>query len=141
MISSPGKRLLAFILDVLVSFALFLVISFFIGIPAAFIPEDSTSNNFLSSIYAIYVIILMLSTIIIQFYFWSKSTSMGKAILKMKVVDKETRSPVGFWKMFLREVIGKQISGLFLGLGYLWIFIDRDNQTWHDKIFDTVVIG
>ncbi|GAA0115324.1 RDD family protein [Clostridium senegalense] len=140
MISSPGRRFLAYILDILVSFILALIISLFIGLPSIFIADTENINSFFSGLYAVYIGVLILSTIIIQFYFWSKSTSMGKAILKMKVLDKRTRQPVGFLKMVLRELIGKQVSGLFFGLGYIWIFIDKDNQAWHDKIFDTIVV-
>ncbi|MCL6558264.1 MAG: RDD family protein, partial [Firmicutes bacterium] len=47
----------------------------------------------------------------------------------------------GFLTMLIREWIGKWISGLILGLGFLWILFDRDNQGWHDKLMSTYVIG
>lgn len=42
--------------------------------------------------------------------------------------------------MILREVIGKFVSGLVLGIGFFWAIWDKDNQTWHDKIAGTVVV-
>lgn len=92
-------------------------------------------------LYAIYAIVMVVITISLQLYFWSKSTSMGKALLKMKVVDKDSYEPVGFWKMVLRELIIKHVSGICFGLGYLWILIDsQTHQSWHDKILNTLVV-
>lgn len=42
--------------------------------------------------------------------------------------------------MLFRELFIKQISGICFGLGYLWMLFDQDNQTWHDKILNTVVV-
>jgi uncharacterized RDD family membrane protein YckC len=30
---------------------------------------------------------------------------------------------------------------LLFGLGYIWAAFDANNETWHDKIFDTWVVG
>ncbi|MBI3127868.1 MAG: RDD family protein [Candidatus Tectomicrobia bacterium] len=64
----------------------------------------------------------------------------GKWLLGERVVHKMTGEPAGFWRMVLREVVGKAVSGIFFGLGYLWAIWDRDAQAWHDKIADTVVL-
>jgi len=37
-------------------------------------------------------------------------------------------------------LIGRFLSGLFLGLGYFWALFDRNAQAWHDKLAGTVVI-
>jgi len=42
--------------------------------------------------------------------------------------------------MFLREAFGKTISAMVLYLGFIWIFIDEENQAWHDKIFNSNVV-
>jgi uncharacterized RDD family membrane protein YckC len=42
--------------------------------------------------------------------------------------------------MLLREIVGKWVSGLLIGLGYFWAIWDKDGQAWHDKIAGTVVI-
>src|SRR5690606_15441256 len=47
----------------------------------------------------------------------------------------------GFLTMLFREWIGKWISGLIFGLGFLWILFDRDNQGWHAKIASTYVVA
>lgn len=51
----------------------------------------------------------------------------GKNLLGMRVIKEDGRH-AGFLTMLIREWVGKWISGLILGLGFLWILFDRDNQ-------------
>lgn len=57
----------------------------------------------------------------------------------MRVI-KEDGTGAGFFRMLIRESIGKAISGLIFSLGYLWILFDRDKQGWHDKLVSTYVV-
>ena len=86
------------------------------------------------------VMILMLVFLGAELYFFSRSQTIGKAILGLRVVDARTGRPVGFAKMLLREIIVKKASSSVLWLGYIWILIDKYNRGWHDKILDTYVI-
>lgn len=72
------------------------------------------------------------------YFIWKYGATLGKKWLKIKVVNKEGKNPT-FIQAFLRETIGKFLSGLFL-LGYLWAIWDKDRQTWHDKIASTYVV-
>ena len=76
------------------------------------------------------------------FFFWflSKGMTLGKWLMGEMVVEKLSGNYPGFWRMILREVIGKFVSGMLLGLGFLWAIWDKDNQAWHDKIAGTVVV-
>ena len=60
--------------------------------------------------------------------------------LKIKVVLKDTGEVPGYTKAFLRELVGKFVSSLVLGLGYFSVLWDKDKQGWHDKMAGTVVI-
>jgi uncharacterized RDD family membrane protein YckC len=64
----------------------------------------------------------------------------GKKLLGLQVVNSQTGQIPGFGKMFLREIIGRILSGLFLGLGYFWALFDKNSQAWHDKLAGTVVV-
>jgi uncharacterized RDD family membrane protein YckC len=59
--------------------------------------------------------------------------SLGRKFLNIAVLDNRGR-PIGVGSAFLREVIGRFISGLVCYIGYLNAFWDRRNQMWHDKI-------
>jgi uncharacterized RDD family membrane protein YckC len=76
----------------------------------------------------------------VQVFFWTKSTSIGKRILRMYVVNKDTEERVGFFWMLLRETVGKFLSSLVCSLGFIWILFDDNRQGWHDKIVSSVVI-
>ena len=88
---------------------------------------------------ALFGIILLIGYLILQIYMMTKSTSLGKRLLGLKVYNKNTNQPVGFWMMLVREIIGKFISAMIFSLGFLWILFDKDNQGWHDKLIGSVV--
>ena len=69
-----------------------------------------------------------------------KGLTPGKMILGLQVVNYQTGEIPGFWKMVLREIVGRIISGLFFSLGYWWALFDKNAQAWHDKLAGTVVL-
>ncbi|MFW6029450.1 MAG: RDD family protein [Halanaerobiales bacterium] len=86
-----------------------------------------------------YMSVILIALGIAQLYMQTKSTSLGKRLMGMFVVDKQGKR-VGFGKMFLRETFGKILSGMIFSLGYLWILIDDNNQAWHDKFINSIVV-
>ncbi|WP_026895784.1 RDD family protein [Clostridiisalibacter paucivorans] len=138
MISTPIRRLLANIIDSI----LIGIISFIFaitGILLQVVSMDVDSDASLG-IYLGFMIMTILVPIILQGYFWTKSTSLGKRAMGMKVIKKDSNENMSFFMMLIRETIGKYISGFIFFLGYIWILIDDDNQAWHDKLVGSVVI-
>jgi uncharacterized RDD family membrane protein YckC len=84
-------------------------------------------------------VLLFLAYIVWALVLFGKGTTPGKNALGMYVID-ERGGRAGFGRMLAREWIGKFISGLVFGLGYLWILFDKDRQAWHDKLMSTYVI-
>ena len=76
------------------------------------------------------------------FFCWllSKGMTLGKWLLREKVVEKLSGNYPGFWRMVLRETIGKGVSGMIFGIGFFSAIWDKDGQAWHDKIAGTVVV-
>jgi uncharacterized RDD family membrane protein YckC len=68
-----------------------------------------------------------------------RGQTLGKRLLKERVLVERTGEPAGLLRMLIRDTIGKMISGLFLGLGFWWILFDSKGQGWHDKLVGTVV--
>jgi len=68
-----------------------------------------------------------------------KSETPGKRLLGLRVVDAQGHS-LGFWRSLVREVPGKFLSGLFLGLGFLWAAWDRRKRGWHDYLGRSYVV-
>jgi predicted Zn finger-like uncharacterized protein len=63
----------------------------------------------------------------------------GKMAVQVKVI-RTNGAEVGYVHAFLREVVGKFLSKLILGIGYLMVAVDSRKQGLHDKIADTYVI-
>jgi uncharacterized RDD family membrane protein YckC len=68
-----------------------------------------------------------------------RGATLGKRLLGIRVVGRDGRY-ISLPRSFVREVIGKWISGVFFSLGYLWALWDQDKQAWHDKLASTYVV-
>ncbi|MEH6473337.1 MAG: RDD family protein [Halopseudomonas sp.] len=78
--------------------------------------------------------------VVVVMAFWIiKSSTPGKMIFGMKIVDAETYGKVTTQRLFLRY-ISYFIAMLPLFLGIIWVGFDKKKQGWHDKIAKTVVI-
>lgn len=63
----------------------------------------------------------------------------GKMLLRLKVVRSDGTG-ITYGRAALREILGKFVSGITLGVGYLMVAFDARKQGLHDKIADTCVI-
>ncbi|ORX05792.1 hypothetical protein AWC30_08155 [Mycolicibacillus trivialis] len=66
-------------------------------------------------------------------------SSIGKSVLKFKVVGEATGQPIGFGLSFVRQ-IAHAIDGVILCIGYLFPLWDQKRQTLADKIMSTVCL-
>ncbi len=64
----------------------------------------------------------------------------GKMALRLKVVHNDGDGDIGYGTAFLREVFGKFLSGIILGIGYLMVAFRSDKRGLHDLIAGTRVI-
>ena len=72
--------------------------------------------------------------------FWVyKSATPGKMATKITIVDAKTGG-----KPSTRQLVGRYfayyVSIIPLGMGIIWVGIDKRKQGWHDKLAGTVVI-
>ncbi len=63
----------------------------------------------------------------------------GKMALKIKVIRTDG-GDVSYGRAALREVLGKFLSGIVLGIGYLMVAFTKEKQGLHDMIADTYVV-
>jgi len=133
-LATPGKRLGAYFLDFVIPV---LAVMFIFGIGGLGVAAGGRRAGGTLGV-------LLASVLVIVYIVWAirlfaQGTTPGKKALGMYVV-KEDGQRAGFLTMLFREWIGKWISGFLLGLGYLWILIDKDRQAWHDKLASTFVV-
>ena len=72
-------------------------------------------------------------------YFFGKGQTPGMKAMAIQLCGTDGTYPIGYEKGSLRW-IGMVISEFVMGLGFLWILIDKNNQGWHDKIAGTYVV-
>jgi len=69
----------------------------------------------------------------------SRGGTPGKLLLGIRVVDAQTREPLGAGRALGRG-LACILSLLSLGLGYLWLVFDPRHQALHDKLAGTLVV-
>jgi uncharacterized RDD family membrane protein YckC len=88
-----------------------------------------------------YVYRIVLLTLIVGFFgfFWTRrGQTLGMMAWRLKVV--RTDGALLSWLDTLKRLAGALVSWLPAGLGYFWIWIDREHLAWHDRWSDTRVI-
>jgi uncharacterized RDD family membrane protein YckC len=65
----------------------------------------------------------------------------GARIAGVKVVRSDTGAPIGVGRALGRTLFAGLLSGQVCYLGYFWMLWDGKNQTWHDKVVDSVVVS
>ena len=141
-IASMQKRISAFVLDDLI-ISMFLMIIFYDQIAILFsnITEvDQTSleqmNMFLSeNILIVFAIKVLYHTILI----WQNGMTIGKYIVKIKVINLDSEQRPSFQQSFLRASI-RLISEALFYIGFIMAFFTPLKQTLHDKLSNCVVV-
>jgi uncharacterized RDD family membrane protein YckC len=68
-----------------------------------------------------------------------KAATLGKMAFDLKVISEDgTRLTLG--KIFLRETVGKIVSGLIIMIGYIMAAFTEKKQALHDKFASSVVV-
>lgn len=130
-LAEPGSRLLAYLIDVGVIIAAYIVVIIFASILGAI---------HLGAIGALLLVILWVAAICYVPYFWATQDGQtpGKKAMHIKVVRTDGQ-PLTIGTAIVRY-IGYWISSFIFYLGFLWILWDPQKQGWHDKIASTLVV-
>ncbi|MFI9654995.1 RDD family protein [Guyparkeria sp. GHLCS8-2] len=75
---------------------------------------------------------------VILFWHYAQATP-GKMAISARIVDAETGEKPSTGQ-FIGRYLGYFVAIIPLGLGILWVAIDRRKQGWHDKLAGTVVV-
>jgi uncharacterized RDD family membrane protein YckC len=141
-IADPKKRISAFIIDDIVISLLFMAI-FYDQISVLFgdvavIDQTAleTLNHFITENFLILVMIKVLYHGVLV---WQNGMTLGKYIMKIKVIDLDTGNVPNVSKAFLRAAL-RIPSEVFFYLGFLMAFFVPYMQTLHDKLSKCVVI-
>lgn len=142
-IASHQKRVAAFVIDD-IAISMFFIIIFYDQLSTLFsevtvVDEAATYaiNAFLAqNLFVVLAIKLIYHTVLI----WQNGMTLGKYIMKIKVIDLETGSIPSFSKAFLRASVRIPSEVLFY-VGFLLAFFVPLKQTLHDKLSNCVVVN
>lgn len=94
--------------------------------------EAFTAQQFLFPLY------LLLVSFFFYAWFWTHGgQTLGLRAWKIKVLTLD-RKPIT-WKQALLRFSIAILSWFFLGLGVLWILIDKNQRSWHDHLSKTAL--
>lgn len=132
-------RLAAYLIDWLIVGVVLLIVRIPIWISALVHPDNLLVCDFIFQ-YSLADIILYVLTvayfILLTYY---TGATLGKRALHIRVISIEDR-PMTFFEVVYRETVGKFLSGIIIGIGFLMIGIDKEKRGIHDLLADTRVI-
>lgn len=80
---------------------------------------------------------LVLVTAVFFTGFWTHGgQTLGMRAWRLRLVSSADAGPVS-WKQSLLRLAGACLSVGAVGLGFFWLWIDKDRRTWHDRLSGT----
>jgi len=142
-IASSQKRITSFVIDDIV-ITLFFIIIFYDQFSALFSNITVVDEAALQSVNAFIaenlLVVLSIKLIYHTVFVWQNGMTLGKYLMKIKVIDLETGNIPGFQKAFLRASVRIPSEMLFY-VGFLMAFFVPLKQTLHDKVSNCVVVN
>ncbi len=134
------RRLGAQLLDNLLFLVPLLLAVLAVGSATSGSSDDKIAAGLATFYIGLYLVVLPANFIYGGAMLSRRGQTLGKMATGVRVVAPDGGNP-GFWRGAFREILGKGISGaICIVLGYIWMLWDPQQQTWHDKIFDTHVV-
>ncbi len=132
-------RVVASLLDSLLAGLAQFVFAFILNITAGHLmggldPQGSAAYGMLTALFGI-----VFGIAYSVFFTGYCGQTPGKMVVRIKVI-RTSGAEISYGRAFLREVPGKFLSGLILGIGYLMVAFDDRKQGLHDRIADTYVV-
>lgn len=135
-----GIRLGAYIIDNLILGIGLLVVKFIFFIMTNIVGINFFSNQILFQYTLSDIILYICRALYFVLLTYFTSATIGKHILKLKVISTNNNGQYTFIDILYRETIGRFLSNLIIHAGYILIFINKDKSSLHDMLADTRVI-
>lgn len=74
------------------------------------------------------------------FFIMQYGATIGKIVMKIRVVELATLSNPGFLSAFNRSVF-RVVSEMLFYLGFVWAMLDPYRRGWHDRTARTLVVN
>lgn len=133
-LADKGKRATAFFIDeVLLSFLLLIALweSF---------SQATTTEDIILLTNSVVLEYMALKIIYQAFFIMQYGASVGKIVMKIKVIEIKTLQNPNVL-VSINRAIFRVLSEMFFYLGFIWGMMDPARQTWHDKTAKTLVVN
>ena len=139
-LASFGQRFGAFVIDMFITWAVFLV--GFIG--AGITTPSATFDNPNPGPSGPGILVMLITWVVafaypIVFEGRPESATLGKKAVQIRVVRQSNGAPLGYG-LALGRFLARIADSFTFGLGLLWAAWDPRHQTFHDKIAGTLVV-
>jgi len=132
-IASPLKRLGAFIYDLMLITALLMVST---GVLMTINGGEALDK---SPYFAVYQSALFIIVYLFLSFFWMRNgQTLGMLAWRLRVQTSEGYR-LNFTQCLLRYIVGIVSLGT-CGVGFLWMFVNKQKMTWHDLASGTHVV-
>ncbi|AKH21770.1 RDD family protein [Sedimenticola thiotaurini] len=136
---APGlaRRLAAMLYDTLLVFGLLLLASMVVTVPVGILAGEQASQALAGNL--LFQLWLALVPPAFFLLFWLKGgQTLGMRSWRLRVVREDGAALTG--SDALKRLLYALLSWLPLGLGFLWIVVDRDRLAWHDRLSHTRLV-
>lgn len=127
--ATMSQRFVAYLADFVLIYWIVIIVYAFSGVFGSPLPDN----------YEIWIRLLVLFTYMIVAQA-SYHTTIGKYIMGIEVASENPNFGYpSFWRIFVRETIGRFVASLFWGIGYWRAIRNWKKQAWSDELANTVV--
>lgn len=141
-IASSQRRMTAFMIDDLV-ISLFFIIIFYDQFSMVFsnitVLDEAALQSINTFIAQNVLVVFLIKLIYHTVFVWQNGMTLGKYLMKIKVIDLQTGQTPDFQKALLRASLRIASEVLFY-IGFIMAFFMPMKQTLHDKLSGCVVI-
>lgn len=139
-----GRRLVAYLIDCLIIYALIAIVSIAIFIPWAMLGPTRSAEPATYRTLVVLGLIWFALIVVISFgyfpFFWAKSgRTPGMRPFRLVIVRDRDGGKITGGAAVLRMVGMVFVSAVFY-LGFIWVFVDKRHRAWHDLIAGTLMV-
>lgn len=141
-LASNNRRMVAFAIDDIVISLLFFIIFYepFSQLFSAIAVIDEHTVEMINGFIAQNILaVLAIKLIYHTLFIWKMGMTLGKYVMKIKVIELESETTPTLPKSLLRSMV-RIVSETLFYLGFILAFFIPLKQTLHDKLSGTIVI-
>lgn len=133
-------RLAAYLIDSIIVFAGLLIVRLILAGFMGAVQDTFLGGNILFQYDLKDIVLYVLEAVYFVLFTYYTGTTLGKRLLNLRVVRADGEEKLSLLSVVYRETIGRFLSSVICGLGYLLIGVDKEKRGFHDILSDTRVI-